>query len=156
MTLSIWRVINNRYAHLGLSGEGARLYGGRWTSPGYPVIYCAQHLSLAILEILVHTERKQVLASYSKISLTISEAQVYRVSAAELPEKWAAPFPGFDLQEIGDLWLRSQRSLVLQLPSVIVNEENNYLVNPHHPDFNALHAGAVEPVALDVRLFNGE
>ncbi len=153
MSLSIWRVIKTRYAHEGLSGEGARLYGGRWTSPGHPVIYCSQHLSLAVLEILVHVGENEILSSYSKIAIDIPEENLLRISVSDLPLEWDIPFPGSDLQKLGDSWLRSAESLTLAVPSVTIKEEHNYLINPLHPDFESLDTVTVEPLPLDVRLF---
>lgn len=154
MSQLIWRVVRNRYSQAGLTGEGARIHGGRWTSPGYPVIYCAQNLSLAVLEILVHTDNKRSLSGFSKIALHIPGDKMHTISQENLPEIWDAPFPGPELQKIGDQWLLSQKSLILSIPSVLIHEEYNYLINPLHPDFSSLNISAVEPLALDKRLFS--
>lgn len=153
MKQKLWRLIKTRYAKEALSGEGARIYGGRWTSPGHSVIYCAQHLSLAILEILVHTESNKMLTSYSKIALEIPTSQIHQVTGDSLPTNWDTPFPGSDLQKIGDEWLKSCQSLVLKIPSAVVHEECNYLINPKHQDFDKLNILQMEPTQLDMRLF---
>jgi len=150
--ISVWRVVKSRYSAASLTGEGARLYGGRWTSPGQPVAYCAQHLSLAILEILVHTESKDMLKSYVKVKLEIQSSQIEILDESKLPTTWKMPFPGPELQRIGDRWLASQSSLVLGIPSVIVPEEINYLINPLHPEFQLSNNAILEPLALDSRL----
>ncbi len=154
MSLAVWGVFKTRNAHTGLSGEGARLYGGRWTSPGRPVIYCAGHLSLAIFEILVHTERKQALSGYTKVKVEVAESQISAITEPDLPTTRKRSFPGIELQRIGDRWLASQRSLVLAIPSVIVPEEFNYLVNPFHSEFDSLGIGHMEPLLMDNRLYS--
>jgi len=105
LSQSIWRVIRNRYSQSALTGEGARIYGGRWTSPGFPVIYCAQNLSLAVLEILVHTDNRISLSGFSKIAIDIPEDKIQFISQENLPYAWDIPFPGSELQKIGDQWL---------------------------------------------------
>ncbi len=156
MAIAIWRVIKDRWVAEGLSGEGARLYGGRWTSPGQPVIYCAQHLSLAILEILVHLGHRSALASYSKIGIEVADDLVQQVSISELPDNWDVPFPGIDLQRIGDRWLQARQSLVLRIPSAVTQEEFNYLINPLHQDYALLNLTRSEPMPVDTRLFSRE
>ena len=152
MILTIWRVFRNQNIRSTLTGEGARLYGGRWSSPGRSVIYGAQYLSLAVLEVLVHADNRKVLGAYSKMALRIATELIEHISVEELPVNWTAAFPGAELQAIGDDWLTSRRSLVLSLPSVIIPEEKNYLINPEHPDFKSLIAAAAEPLSVDSRL----
>jgi RES domain-containing protein len=153
VTQTLWRLIKTRYVSHGLSGEGARLFGGRWTSPGHSVIYCAQHLSLAILEILVHTDNKKMFSSYSKIAIEVEEEQIHHVSESELPDNWNDPFPGSELQEIGNQWLNSGESLILRIPSAVVHEEYNFLINTQHDEFDKINVKYMEPAALDMRLF---
>ncbi|NQV16864.1 RES family NAD+ phosphorylase, partial [bacterium] len=148
----IWRIIKSRYKADGLSGEGARVYGGRWTSPGHPVIYCAQHLSLAVLEIFVHIRNNVAMGAYSKLAIEVGEDRVSSITLAELPHGWDAPFPEAVLQRIGDKWLEAQQSLILQIPSSVIHEEHNYLINPLHPDFASLAISRLEPMPLDTRL----
>ena len=153
MSLTLWRVIKSRYGEEALSGEGARRYGGRWSSPGIPVIYCAEHLSLAVLEILVHTQRNSMLSGYVQLSLRIQEEQIASLSAAVLPENWQDPFPGNDLQSLGDAWFSKGEYLALAVPSAVLPQEKNYLINPRHADFSYLSASPPETLALDPRLF---
>jgi RES domain-containing protein len=150
-----WRNVKSRYASTAFDGEGARLYGGRWNSPGTRMVYTSSTISLAVLEVLVHLQEASLLSSYSLISADFDDALVERLERSRLPDGWRTyPAPS-DLQRIGDEWVWSQRSALLEVPSVIVVRESNYLLNPAHPDFSSVVIGEPEPFTFDVRLLAG-
>jgi RES domain-containing protein len=150
-----WRIVKSRYASTAFDGEGARLYGGRWNSPGTRMVYTSSTISLAVLEVLVHLQEASLLSSYSLISADFDDALVERLERSRLPDGWRTyPAPS-DLQRIGDEWVWSQRSALLEVPSVIVVRESNYLLNPAHPDFSSVVIGEPEPFTFDVRLLAG-
>lgn len=154
MTPVLWRVEKAKYAGSARSGEGARLVGGRWTSPGHPAIYCAGHLSLAILEVLVHAPGpRQRLVPRVRIRIQVPRALVARVRPERLPPDFSPRTPYADTQPIGDEWLDRARRPILSAPSAIVPVERTYVLNPRHPDFERLLWSAAEPVALDERLW---
>lgn len=133
-------------------GEGARLSGGRWSSPGIALVYTAESASLATLEMLVHLGRGSVLPNYVLARCTFDEALISRVDKALLPIYWRAyPAPP-DLQMIGNRWIFEAISAVLQVPSVVIDTESNYLLNPQHRDFGAIRVSTPEPFKLDTRL----
>ena len=147
-----WRIVKSRYASTAFDGEGARLYGGRWNSPGTRMVYTSSTISLAVLEVLVHLQEASILSSYSLISAGFDDALVERLDRSLLPDGWRSyPAPS-ELQRIGDEWVRRQRSAVLEVPSVIVERESNYLLNPAHPDFSSVVIGEPEPFTFDERL----
>ncbi len=147
-----WRIVKSRYASTAFDGEGARLYGGRWNSPGTRMVYTSSTISLAVLEVLVHLQEANILSSYSLISAGFDDALVERLDRSMLPDGWRSyPAPS-ELQRIGDEWVRRQRSAVLEVPSVIVERESNYLLNPAHPDFSSVVIGEPEPFTFDERL----
>jgi RES domain-containing protein len=147
-----WRIVKSRHASTAFDGEGARLFCGRWNSPGTRMVYTSSTISLAILEILVHLQEASLLSSYSPISASFDDALVERLDRSMLPDGWRAyPAPS-ELQRIGDEWVRSQRSAVLEVPSVIVERESNYLLNPAHPDFSSVVIGEPEPFTFEERL----
>ena len=147
-----WRIVKSRYASTAFDGEGARLYGGRWNSPGTRIVYTSSTISLAVLEVLVHLQEASILSSYSLISAGFDDALVERLDRSMLPDGWRSyPAPS-ELQRIGDEWVRRQRSAVLEVPSVIVERESNYLLNPTHPDFSSVVIGEPEPFTFDERL----
>ena len=147
-----WRIVKSRYAAAAFDGEGARLYGGRWNSPGTPMVYTSSTISLAVLEVLVHLQEANLLSSYSLISASFDDALVERLDHSMLPDGWRTYLAPSELQRIGDEWVRSQRSAVLEVPSVIVVRESNYLLNPTHPDFSSVVIGEPEPFTFDERL----
>lgn len=147
-----WRIVKRKYAADAFSGEGARLGGGRWNSPGLPVVYIAGSQSLAIVEILAHLGRSTLLPAYVLVSCSFDEKSVLPVEPTTLPSNWQAyPAPP-ELQAIGDQWLRGARSAVLRVPSAIVPAESNYLLNPEHPDFRKIAIQSPESFEFDLRL----
>jgi RES domain-containing protein len=147
-----WRIVKSRYASTAFDGEGARLYGGRWNSPGTRMVYTSSTISLAVLEVLVHLQEASILSSYSLISASFNDVFVEHVDRSTLPDGWRTyPAPS-ELQHIGDEWVRSRSSAVLEVPSVIVERESNYLLNPTHPNFSSLVIGEPEPFTFDERL----
>lgn len=147
MTVTARRVVSPRRARTAFDGEGARLHGGRWTSPGRAVVYVAATTSLALLETLVHAP-STLLPAYVAIPVTFDAKLVSTIEIASLPRRWRShPFPAA-LRRIGDEWLASGVSAALRVPSAVVPEESNFLLNPAHPDFPRISIGS--PVALDV------
>lgn len=133
--ISAWRITKQRYAKGAFTGEGARLYGGRWSSAGRPAIYTAQSRALALAEILVHLESAQVLSRYVLFRADIEESCMLEVDLDSLPRNWKTEPAPRRLQTIGDEWLTSGASVALRVPSAIVIGEFNYLLNPLHRDF---------------------
>lgn len=132
-------------AFVGLDGEGARLFGGRWNSPGRPMIYTAGSPSLALLEILVHLDLPPELIPTD-----------YRLLTIHVPDD--APFERLedlpaDPLAVGDDFLARGASLALLVPSAVVPQEENALINPHHPAAQGLRLDMNTPFRLDPRLF---
>lgn len=115
------------------------------------MIYLSGSLSLAVLEILVHLP-VNIALKFSTYRVSFKESQVESLSVAQLPEDWRVEPPASSTQAIGDQWVREARSLVLEVPSVIIPEERNYLLNPQHPDFEKIKRGPETPFVLDSRL----
>ncbi len=144
-----WRIVKEKHVAAAFSGEGARLFGGRWNSEGTSVVYTSGSKALAALESLVHLN-PPVIFKYVAIPIEFDDALVEK--AAALPADWTEEPPPPATKDIGDLWVRGMRSAVLQLPSVIIPEEPNYLLNPAHPDFKKIGIGKPEPFTFDPRL----
>jgi RES domain-containing protein len=149
MKLRAWRIVKAKHAATAFSGEGARLYGGRWNSPGVSLVYTSGTKALAALESLVHLN-PPVIFKYVAIPIEFDAALVEKVNA--LPADWNdTPAPP-STRAIGDLWAKQARSAVLELPSVIIPGESNFLLNPTHPDFKKVVIGKHEPFSFDPRL----
>ncbi|GIK76263.1 MAG: hypothetical protein BroJett021_52510 [Chloroflexota bacterium] len=149
--LSVWRITTARFARSAFSGEGARLYGGRWNPKGVPMVYTAANQSLAMLEMLVQDQPLR--ARYLMIEARIpSGATIDRVSVNDLPSDWRELGARDKLQRIGAEWARRRSAAVLAVPSAIVPAESNYLLNPLHPDFKRIKIGKPGAVETDLRL----
>jgi len=151
--MTAWRLVKASLAAQAFTGEGARLYGARWSSPGVAVVYLSESLALAALEILVHLQSRDVLASYVAFRVEMDGRRLARaIDPARLPPDWRAwPAPP-GLRTIGDEWARRRRSLILEVPSAVVPQERNYVVNPAHPEFRSLIISAPQPFTFDTRL----
>jgi RES domain-containing protein len=150
--ITAWRAFKACHAATALTGEGARLYGGRWNSPGVPVLYCASSPSLAALEILVGLQSYLLLRdAYLIVDLAFDRSRVETLAPAALPPDWRAPEHPYP-KGYGDAWAASSRSLVLEVPSAVVPLDTNYLVNPLHPDFATIRHGIARPFPFDARL----
>lgn len=147
-----WRIVKAKYSAAAFDGEGARLFGGRWNSPGTAMIYAADSPSLAALELLVGLDDASFLSSFVLRSVDIPDAAIADLKANLLPANWRSyPAPPA-LARQGDAWIRSSSSLALRVPSVVVPQQSNLLIHPGHPDFRSLVFGAPEPFHLDPRL----
>lgn len=152
MTRQAFRIVKARLANTAFTGEGARLNGGRWNSPGVPMIYAASTISLAILEMLVHLQSRDLLLKYVLIPVTFDDSLVAEVGRKSLPRDWRASPVASEVQEIGDQWIAAHSSAVLRVPSAVVPTEANYLLNPNHPDFAEITVGEKQSIRLDPRL----
>lgn len=147
-----WRIFKTVYAKTAFDGEGARLFGGRWNSPGTRMVYAAGSASLALVEVLVHLEDAGPLPAFSLCSAGFDDGIVRKLQDSELPDDWnVLPYPA-STQALGDLWVRDLQSAVLEVPSAVVPGESNYLINPAHEDFASLKLGEPRPYELDPRL----
>ena len=133
-------------------GRGAMLAGGRWNSPGLPVIYGALSQSCAMLEVLAHTNIGKLPQFHKMIIIEIDAAiQVEKIVAGQIPA-WDHRNQ-IASRQYGDVWLRSQRSVALIVPSVIAKYDHNIVINPLHPDFSKIRTSKPEEMMWDLRLF---
>ncbi|MEO7800858.1 MAG: RES family NAD+ phosphorylase [Ginsengibacter sp.] len=147
----MYRASASKYAE-DFSGEGARLFGGRWNSPGIAGLYASQFISLCILEIIVRTDKHYLPVDYKLISLEIPDELISEIHLKKLKAEWASHYQY--TQWIGEEFLKSNQSLALKVPSVIVPQEHNFLINPNHPNFKKLKLISIEPLEFDKRFYN--
>jgi RES domain-containing protein len=149
--MRVWRIASRIYPPL--DGEGARINGARWNSEGRRVAYTAGSLSLAIVELLVHTDPDIIPSDLSAHEIDIPDTVSLRVVAsAELGDGWDSHDDLGQCQALGDAWLAAGAECVLVVPSAIVPVESNYLINPAHPDAARVRVVASTPFAFDPRL----
>ena len=147
-----WRIVKERHANDAWDGEGARLYGGRWNSPGVPAVYASESRALATLEVLAGLQTNSPLPAYVLIPAEFDDSLVLEVELKEVPADWRTHPPPPSTQQLGDVWIGEGRSAVLRVPSALVPKESNYVLNPRHPDFSAIRIGEAEPISIDPRL----
>jgi RES domain-containing protein len=151
LTVSVWRITKQKHAKSAFSGEGARLFGGRWNSPGTAVVYTAQSQSLAVLEVLVHLDSPELLKKYLLFEVVIDSSCVRELDLSNLPRNWKANPAPARVQAMGDDWVAGGSSAVLRVPSTLVPGESTFLLNPRHPDFCKLRIGKPLPFQFDPR-----
>ncbi len=152
MILKSWRLIKPQLIDNAFDGEGAKIFGGRWNNKGVPVIYPAGSLSLAALELLVHLQSHEVLNLYKSIPVEFDSRLVTQLKKSNYPKNMTdSPAPS-STKEIGDEWVADMKSVVFEVPSAIVSEESNYLINPNHPDFSKISIGKAIRFRFDHRL----
>ncbi len=150
-----WRIVKARRAETAFDGEGSRLFGGRWNSPGVRMAYASSSIALALLETLVNADRDELSQDpYVAIPIDIpSSVAVRRIAANDLPEGWRSDGPTFaELRAIGDRWIRRGRDAVLIVPSAVLPQESNVLINPAHKDMKRLRIGTPVAIFIDGRL----
>jgi RES domain-containing protein len=134
-----------------LSGEGARLYGGRWNSAGVAVLYLAESRALAALEQLANLTPPVMPRDLALAEISFPD-DTLTLDPKALPPGWNGPSFGSDTQQLGDAWAQARQSFVLKVPSNHIVEEYNYVVNPLHPLFAALKIVRKRSYAFDPRL----
>lgn len=154
MTRQVWRIVQGRWAATAFSGEGARLYGGRWNSAGRALVYTAEHSALAAVEMLVHLQAEQLLKiAYVLIDATFDDGLVDTIPPEKLPPDWDADPAPASAQLVGDDWLATSSSQpVLRVPSAVIPNGWNYLLNPLHARFAEIKFGKPQPFKFDPRL----
>jgi RES domain-containing protein len=146
-----WRL--SREAHQPLDGEGARLNGGRWNSEGVSIVYTSTTLALAALEYLAHVDPEDVPDDLVGMQIQIPEGVLeQRVHTSDHPVDWNEVPEHPACVRIGDRWVASASTPILRVPSAIVPEEENVLINPNHPDSGRIAVVHIRGFGFDPRL----
>ena len=150
--MNIYRITKTQYVN-DLSGEGARLFGGRWNKAGDGMIYFSQNLSLCLLEIIVHVDYAALPLDYSFLEVEIPDSSIKNIQSIDFIEpKWSTEAAVNKLQMLGSSWLKKKESLAMRVPSAVMHQENNILVNPSHKDFGKLKIIKIGKMDFDPRL----
>src|SRR5262249_12815088 len=144
--------VKARYAIQSFDGEGARLYGGRWNSPGIRMVYTSDSLSLAALELLTQLNDVSLIPRFVALSAELPADLVSDPAPAKLPATCKSHPAPPELQLLGDAWAKAGTSLALRVPSAVVPQQHNYLINPAHPGLSGLEISPPEPFDFDLRL----
>ncbi len=150
--MKAWRLVRNVYAKP--DGEAARLYGGRWNFPKTAVVYASSSLSLAILEFLTHLDSDLIPNNVVSLSAQIPTSfPTETISTADLPANWRTMDRHPTLQRLGMEWVQQGQTAILFVPSAVVPDEHNILLNPGHSEFGLITWSLPIPFSFDPRLF---
>ncbi len=156
MTRPVFRIASTSpsYNYDDMTGKGAEMSGGRWNRKGVAVVYTASSVALAALETIVHTDTGAWPLNRYVLEIAIPDALWAAAEDIErsgvLPAVWDAQPAPKETLDFGDAWLASRRSLLLIVPSVIVPQETNILINPRHPD-----AGQIKIIKTTKFVYDG-
>lgn len=147
----VYRVGKAKYA-LDLSGEGARLYGGRWNHKLIPCVYTSGSRALAVLEYTVNANIDEIPRAMSLVTLEIPDSHILELRIADLPGNWqASPAPA-ETRDYGTALLKAAEWPVIRIPSAVIPAEFNYLLNPLHPERKSFRVVEVADFVYDVRI----
>lgn len=149
----VFRVCKSKYAR-DLSGHGAEVAGGRWNSKGTPLVYTSDSRALCTAEIAVRTPLGIVPDDYDLVTIEIPDDSIQVLQKEDLPIRWKSFPHNESTRKIGDVFQAKGKFLVLKVPSAVVQDEYNFLINPMHPDKIKIKIVQIEPFAFDERLFN--
>ncbi|HWP91452.1 MAG TPA: RES family NAD+ phosphorylase [Thermodesulfobacteriota bacterium] len=154
--MQLFRIAKTKYIK-DLTGAGSRTYGGRWNRKGVGLIYASESRSLAALEFLVHVPASIAPRDLSIVTLDIPpQVKPKKLDLAILPPNWRQNPPPEELATIGTEWAQSNESLLLRVPSAIIENEFNVLINPSHPDLKLIKLSKPEPFVFDERLIKSK
>lgn len=135
-----------------LDGTGARLYGSRWNSKGVSAVFMASSRALSVLEVLVHVQQLVSPTNFCSAEIEVPDNSILTLDIKTLPDNWAHHSPPASLREIGNHFVKEGIYLMLKVPSAIVPEESNYILNPFHPDIHKVKIARTKPFSFDKRL----
>lgn len=149
----VWRICKASRAKTAFDGEGARLFPGRWNDKGVAVVYCAGSLALACLEVFVHLDPDDLPDDLVSIRVEVPDSlAVEEIDPTKLPRSWRkVPGPPA-LRRLGSEWVAQGRSVALRVPSAIIPDEHNVLLNPRHPDMAKVVLGLPRRFTFDPRM----
>lgn len=137
-----------------LDGVGSSLYGGRWNGQGNPMVYTAGSRALAVLEVLVHLQPKLIPDDFCLVEIEAPDNSILSLNVASLPDGWNNVSPPLALKQIGNKFLRDKDYLLMKVPSSVVDQEFNYLINPTHALMESVAIKSVVPFRFDDRLLH--
>ncbi|HMF79166.1 MAG TPA: RES family NAD+ phosphorylase [Bryobacteraceae bacterium] len=151
--MHVWRISKAKFAEAAFTGEGARLFDGRWNFQGVPMVYTSSSLALAAVEFFVHLDPSDAPDDLVSLKTELPDGfNIERMQEDRLPLNWRR-VDNRHLQEMGSKWVKLKSSVALVVPSAVVEEEWNVLLNPTHPDFAAIAVERAKPFRYDERMF---
>lgn len=157
MSKIIWRICKKKHQQTAFDGVGASITGGRWNSKGTKLVYTSECLALAAVELFVHIEPEDMETLFVCIKAEIPDDVSVKIKTIEevrqlSPDGFTYPAPSI-LAAIGDRWIAEKRTAILVVPSAVIPQEKNYLLNPEHPDFDKIIINQPESFEFDSRMW---
>ena len=150
--MHVYRIAKTRYID-DLRGTGARLHGGRWNHPNTSLLYTSSTRALATVEFLVHIPPAYLPQNLSMATIHIPDnIHIETLSPNDLPSNWRQYPPPQKLADMGNAWVDASRSLAWAVPSAVIPQESNILINPTHADIRNITIVSIEPYIFDERL----
>ncbi|MGG9961109.1 RES family NAD+ phosphorylase [Ferruginibacter sp. SUN106] len=148
----VYRISKAKYKN-DISGMGAKLYGSRWNTVGISMLYTAENISLAVLETLVHLQEFEIPTEYWLLKIQLpDDGKMTNIQNSKLKKNWQTD-EGYT-QFIGSEFIKNNQSLILKVPSAIITEEHNYLINPLHKNFTKAKIIDTKEFNFDNRLLS--
>jgi len=152
--IKAWRIVKAKHKAKAFTGDGCQYASGRWHNLMVPVVYCSDSQALSALETFVHLQEDVKHIKYVMFELHIPASLILEVeSIATLPKRWRKQPPGVETKKIGSQWVKSNSSAVLSVPSTIVPESRNYLLNPLHPNISKIAIKPPNKFSFDARMW---
>lgn len=150
--MTVYRICNPLFSD-DLSGTGSKLYGGRWNSKGIAMLYASEHISLSVLEMLVHNQFKDFTIHLSLLHIVFEDNIIVKeVKNNKLKTDWTTDFDY--TQFMGDQFIKAGTHAILKVPSAVIKEEHNFIINPLHVDFKKIKIMQTVSFSTDKRLFS--
>jgi RES domain-containing protein len=148
----LWRIAQRKYA-LDRLCAGSALYGGRWNPVGMPALYCGASIAICALEKFVHGAQVPLPPMVLVAVDLPDDCAIFRLTANELPDGWDELPTCTSAQNLGRAWLERGETLAMSVPSVVLPEESNVIVNPRHLDYVHMQLTEVRPFTFDRRMY---
>ena len=147
----VYRIGKTKHAN-DLSGEGAKIYGGRWNHKSVPCLYASESRALSLLEYTVNINVEDIPRALSITTIEIPDSEILIINEAQLPGDWKqVPTPS-STKDFGTHLLKSSKKMVFKIPSSILPEEYNYILNPAHPDSKTIKIIEIRDLVYDIRI----
>jgi RES domain-containing protein len=150
--MRVWRIAQRKYA-LDRLCAGSALYGGRWNPVGLPALYCGASIAICALEKFMHVGSAP-LPPLVLVAIDLpDQSKIFSSTVSELPPGWDELPTSISAQALGREWLERGDALAMRVPSAVLPEESNVILNPRHPDFEHVALTVVRPFSFDQRMF---
>lgn len=150
--MTVFRICNPKFSE-DISGTGAKLYGGRWNSKGVAALYASEHISLSVLEMLVHNRFTDFAIDLNLLHLAFADTlSIKEVKSNKLKTDWINDFDY--TRFMGDQFIQAGTHAILKVPSAVIKEEHNFIINPLHADFKKIKITQTISFSTDKRLFS--